>query len=377
MTSSFDLVIVGGGIVGVMTATLARRALPEQRILLLDQALVGSGTTRYSGGHRHPWGNSPEQKEMAAVSEQIFAKLEQVLPDLPLRTTGLYGVVDQARLAPIVDGYLQPQQMQVVGAQGVADVQRWCAGFRHEPHQTVITGHSSGYGLTGELTQRLADAFRREAGCAIWESTQVSAVQEQGDQVNLRLSDGRDLVAGSVVLATGPWLETLAQPLVKPHGIRVKKVVAMHVNRVPTADAPILYFYDDDAYLIPCQERGHWIFSFTSPDWDVAPQPHTWQVSANDRDIALTILDRYCPAWHDDCQGARMFCDGYAADRDPVVALLPNSRRIVGALAGGGFGFRLAPWMGLTALQRLGHLGNDLDNDALTGLFAEEVVSHG
>ena len=45
---TFDIIIIGAGIVGVNTAYFLSQKYPQKRIILLDKKMAGSGATFYS-----------------------------------------------------------------------------------------------------------------------------------------------------------------------------------------------------------------------------------------------------------------------------------------------------------------------------------------
>ncbi len=168
---------------------------------------------------------------------------------------------------------------------------------------------------------------RRRPGSAVWEGVQVEAVEAGAEGVRLTVHDGRRLAARRALIATGPWLAR--EPLgggVAPGALRVKKIVALHLPYAPEPDAPGLVFFADDAYLVPLHRRGHWLFSFTSDEWDVAPEPAALAIGARDRALARAILDRHAPALSELAVAGRVFCNAYTADRLPFVAAAGGGR---------------------------------------------------
>jgi len=154
------------------------------------------------------------------------------------------------------------------------------------------------------------------------------------------------------VIATGPWLTTgPGGAFSKAAGIRIKKVAAMHIEYCPSREAPVLYFAESDAFLLPLQEQRKLLLSFTAQEWDCLPDISRLNIDPDDRALALSILNRYSPAFVDACTGGRVFCDAYSQDRAPLVAQLSTSNSIVVAGACSGSGVRLAPAIASEALD--------------------------
>jgi glycine/D-amino acid oxidase-like deaminating enzyme len=55
---AYDFIIVGAGIIGANTAYALNKAFPGKEILLLDQAMAGSGTSFYSLALDFPLGQT-------------------------------------------------------------------------------------------------------------------------------------------------------------------------------------------------------------------------------------------------------------------------------------------------------------------------------
>ncbi|MEU3772455.1 FAD-dependent oxidoreductase [Streptomyces sp. NPDC032472] len=168
-------------------------------------------------------------------------------------------------------------------------------------------------------------------------------------------STGETLSAAKAVLAPGPWLADPAwRSLVEPLGARVKKIVALHVDKAPQAHAGAVVFEDQDAFLLPLHHRGHWLFSCTSQEWDVEPDDIAAGLSAADLAQAHAVLERYAPGLSAHTASGRVFCDAYSPAREPLVRALDDSARVIFAGAANGSGYRLAPAIAAEAADHLG-----------------------
>jgi glycine/D-amino acid oxidase-like deaminating enzyme len=193
------------------------------------------------------------------------------------------------------------------------------------------------YQLTQELAARLRPSVTFAEGVA------VTAVEPHGDGVTVHTSTGTQK-ATRVILAPGPWLNAPAwRDLVEPLRLRVKRVVALHIDRQPSPADEAILLDADDAFLLPLAHRGHWLFSYASREWDVDPDRPPDGLSATEFQTARDHLRRYEPTMADACHGGRVFCDAYSPDREPVVQALDPAGRIVFAGAACGSGYRLAP----------------------------------
>jgi glycine/D-amino acid oxidase-like deaminating enzyme len=82
----FDLVVIGGGILGLTTALIARRDQPEWSILVIDRGMPGGGATRWSAALSVSHAVSPRHRELVQESLARFrqfidtVKFAEVVP---------------------------------------------------------------------------------------------------------------------------------------------------------------------------------------------------------------------------------------------------------------------------------------------------------
>jgi D-arginine dehydrogenase len=349
----FDLTIVGGGIVGTVAAYLAHRHRPDWRVLVLERHLVGQGATRASAGFDLPFEGTDRKRRMAAQSREIFQELRETVPGVrifehPLFLVGTRDNVERMRsgLSPgLVDA--APNETE--------SLRKIFSGLRWDEDQVLLRAGRGLWSDASGVTDALMAQLAKCADLTLWEGTEVRRIDRLGDEVRLSLGDGREILSRRALVATGPWL--LAGPggeAASDAGARLKKVVALHVAVQPPPGAPIVLFLDDDAFLLPTIERGRWLFSFTSQEWDCTPDASRLRISAEDRESALGVLQRYVPGWVDRCNSGQLFCDAYTPDRDPLVTTLPDSPSVVIAGGASGSGYRLAPGIAHEALGLLG-----------------------
>ena len=345
----YDLAVVGAGIVGCAAAAIAARR--GGRVLLLDRSLVGRGTTQYSAGIDIPLGRSPRQQELARASAAFYRALREREPRTPIHPVPLVWVVSE-RARPGFEAAICGALPAAAGDADLARVRAHVPSWRIPAGARAYAEERASYAFPALVAEQLAGEVARTAGCAVWEGVQVDAVDADADGVRLTAHDGRVLAAERVLVTTGPWLAGgLLADRLAPGALRLKKVVALHVPAAPAPGAPALCFYDDDAYLVPVHERGHWLFSFTSDAWDVAPETGSLAITARDRALACEILDRHVPELSARATAGRVFCDAYTADRVPLVAT--DGPRVAYASGCSGSGYRLAPGVAADALARL------------------------
>lgn len=332
------VVIVGAGIIGCMVAREIAARDPGTEIVLLDQDMAGSGASRRSAGLHVPGGGTERVRRMTAYSQEHYQGLRQSDPALPIHPLGMTVVAAECSGPRLAETYIAEAGLTRTG---------------HVPNPAVrIPAGAGAWTLQGAhyadvhaLTQALARDLR--AHVTVREGIQVTGVEATPDGVVVGLGSGERLYADRAVLAPGPWVRHPAwDALLAPLRLRVKKIVALHVERRPEPQDPLVFFPDEDAFLLPLVHRGHWLFSYTCPEWDVDPDTPAdglYGLSAANVTEAHACLRRYAPTLVEHTTSGRVFCDAYSPDREPRVRTLDDAERIVFAGAANGSGYRLAP----------------------------------
>jgi D-arginine dehydrogenase len=340
---SADVTVVGGGIIGCLVAAEVLARAPGSRVVVLERDAVGSGASRRSAGLHFPRGATERVRRMSAFSQSFYEKLRLHDPQLPIRPLTMHVLSSDA-------SHLEQTYLAAAGLTRTtglpSDLVAAPAGAQ------VWKGKGCQYADVGALTEALARTLRPHIG--VREGTEATGIEPGSSKVTLRLSTGEAMASSKVVLAPGPWVGDPAwRSLVEPLGVRVKKVVALHIDRAPEEDDGAIVFEDDDAFLLPVHHRGHWLFSYTCRDWHVEPDRLTGGMSRANLDEALSCLAVYAPALAAHATSGRVFCDAYSPTREPLVRTL-SDRHVVFAGAANGSGYRLAPAIADEAAGLLG-----------------------
>jgi glycine/D-amino acid oxidase-like deaminating enzyme len=325
------VVIAGAGIVGCLIARELAARDPRVSVTVLDRDAVGSGASRRSAGLHLPRGATPRTRRMSALSHDYYAGLRSRDPGLPIYPVGA------SVLGPDGPGLRYLGEAAPVPADGAGHpAVRVPDGYR------AWRLHGCHYADVHLLAQRLAAELRPRVRFA--EGAAVTGLASRPGAVTVTTGTGERLAADCVILAPGPWLHAPAwREFVAPLGLRVKKVVALHVGLRPEPADEAVLFDADDAFLLPAGHLGYWLFSYACAEWDVEPDALTTGLSAAEVGAARAVLSRYAPSLTQACDAGRVFCDAYSADREPVVRPLDDAGRIIFAGAASGSGYRLAP----------------------------------
>lgn len=355
MTRDYDLLIVGGGIVGAWTLWLARRRFPQWRILLIERFRNSDGATAHSAGVLLATGRTPRERRLAAPGAELYREIRE---PLGLRTSAaeVFWVTDAARtpaLRQVAVGFSIDEA--AVPPAHLRD--RLLAPLELRTNEVLLRGGTAVSHDPAAIARGLIEASLQEANVSCIEGAGVRGILPGEAKVELTLEDGAVVSAARAVIAVGPWIvgEPFAQSfaaLASIRALRIKKVVALHVDRVPPADAAAVFLPEADAYLMPLPLRRQWLFSFRADEWDCRPFKHALEISPHDRELALRIVDRYGLGAREAYRGGRVFCDAYTPSGEPLVERVPNAPIVI-AGAGSGAGFRLSPGLADEALRLL------------------------
>jgi glycine/D-amino acid oxidase-like deaminating enzyme len=332
--SASCIAVVGAGIIGCAVVREIRSRAPEASISLLDQDIVATGASRRSAGLHLPRGATPRVRSMTLHSHDFYDALRTARPSLPIRPLDMDVVASATSEEEVREVYLE--RAGLTRAEGVSEP------FVRLPEKANVW---QGTGCLHADVTRVAQSFIRglRPPVKLHEGLRVTGVEPVREGVALRTGTGHVLTADRVVLAPGPWLATPAwHDLVAPLGVRVKKVVALHILRPPAEHSRAVVFHDEDAFLLPLHDQGQWLFSFTRQDWDVTPDSVGGGLDTDDLREGLETLRRYAPGLAGEHIAGRVFCDAYSPTGEPLVVPLADTR-IVFAGAANGSGFRLAP----------------------------------
>lgn len=202
---TFDIIIVGGGIVGAACADACARA--GLKVLVLDRGPVGGGTTGAGMGHLVVMDDSEAQFTLTCYSRQLWIDL---IPDLPAAVEfdqcgTLWVAADEQEMAEVrrkEDYYRQRAvRVEVLDAHALAAAEPNLRGDLVGGLRVVEDGVIYPPGAARCLIESaIAHKARLQTG------VEVTAILPEGGVV---LADGSRIFAGVVVNAAGPWSPAL------------------------------------------------------------------------------------------------------------------------------------------------------------------------
>ncbi|MCC8969075.1 NAD(P)/FAD-dependent oxidoreductase [Bradyrhizobium brasilense] len=336
----YDLAVIGAGVMGLSAAFIAASDRPEERIVIAERDIVGSGTSRFAPGIQINICRNQKERSLIDCGSKFW---RGIYPDgrwpkgrdcdvfwLTRNPGELAKQSSVGHLTPstsfaLVERLLSLPQFLVPGDVSVVlDRGSYCQVDS----------------IVQDLTQRL-----KIKGVSISERTSITRIRMGPRNILLQTSDNSELATKRAILAIGPWLpgSPLRRHLTDKSELRVKKVVALHLAARPTANCPMIGLFDEYAFLIPMIEQGYWLFSFTSQEWDVKPVTDELRLSSDDLARATAILAKWFSSEVPAVASARVFCDCYSADGVPFSRPAKDIAGLHVIGGGSGNGFRFGP----------------------------------
>jgi len=208
---SCDIVIVGGGVMGVSIAyALARRRVGQ--IVLLEKSFLGAGSSGKSGAIIRQHYSNRLTASMAQKSLRVFEHFEDVVGGPPVFThTGMVIVVNERDRAGL-DANLAMQRelgidVRLVTHQELTDIDR---NAHLAEDELAAFEADAGYVEAVQVVSSYAESATRE-GADIRQGVEVKNLVLQGGKVaGVDTNEGR-YECRTLVLATGPWAAQLGR----------------------------------------------------------------------------------------------------------------------------------------------------------------------
>jgi glycerol-3-phosphate dehydrogenase len=282
-TEQFDVVVIGGGVVGAGCALdAATRGL---KVALVEARDLASGTSSRSSKMFHGGLRYLEQLEFGLVREALYERelsLTTLAPHLVKPMPFLYPLTKRGWERPYVAAGIFLYD-RLGGAKSVPPQKHLtrAGALRLSPglKRTSLIGGIRYHDTVVDDARHTMTVARTAAhyGAVVRSSTQVVALLREGDRVTgVRVRDSEDgsitEVRGHVVVnATGVWTDEI-QALSKQRGrFQVRASKGVHVvvprDRIVSDVAIILRTEKSVMFVIPW--GSHWIIGTTDTDWDL------------------------------------------------------------------------------------------------------------
>lgn len=345
-TVDWDIIVIGGGVIGLTVAVRALQHHSSVRVLLLERATVGSGATGYAGAIDIPYHQTEFHRSLVASSWAWYEA---------------HATASQHRLAVPISWYFDAPNDEFELRQRLSgtfsrDCERDTArAWKHPGAQETFLGDS--YVLRPlPWCQDLLRQVRASGRGHVLENTAARSIETRFSSVHVLASDGLRVSASHVIVCTGPWFPKWLQPLAtlaREKVVRNKRVFGLLLEVDERfREWRAIGFPSGGIFLLPHGQTGLYSMSIRHDEWDVDPDSDLIQFNPEVMTRADTFLNQTIGDGNWRISKTRVFMDTYNNEFVPVVQSLGEFNNRVTVVTGThGSGVRLAPGLAEVAVR--------------------------
>lgn len=254
MNGTADVVIIGGGIVGISTAYFLSEA-GIRDVVVLEQATVGAGATGRAAGVMLAQSGSEADLRFQLEAIAVHRRFKDEI-GTDLRASGsllLWRSAGAAQAARERLGFHADSGI-TVGALGPDDLRREFPYLNADDVALATHTTADQWATPLATVERLADAVRAR-GVVIREGCRVIDIETDGNRVQRVATQDGGLAAGKVVNAAGAWARDLGElnGVHIPVSPRKRQVFVLEPPRDMPPDSVFIMEEEDDFY---CKTRA-------------------------------------------------------------------------------------------------------------------------
>ncbi len=357
-----DVVVIGGGVVGVSIAYHLAR-LKAGRVVILERKQIAAGSTGMSSGLVRMHYDNPLEAEIALKSFEVFKNFDEIIGgDCGFMSTGFLRTVEPHNLENLKANVKMLQDLGVNTWLVTQDEIREIAPYLNADNFPIAAYEpESGFADPYLTTTGIANAARR-LGASLFQGTEVTGITvEKGRVVGVETMNGR-ISTPTVVNAAGPWGAIVASKI----GIDIELTAKHHQVAVVGVPPQIPWPH------VTMIDRFHHIYF----------RPETGRLtlvggsgSSLDRTIGFDELDTYSQSLTNEVRDhlLEQLCDampgmehgtvrrGHAGiftvtqDGHPILGPVPEVEGFYLAVGFSGHGFKEAPAVGQALAEWILH----------------------
>ena len=349
MTETADVVVVGGGLEGTAAAwALAERGVTN--VVVAERNTVGSGMTGKSSGIVRCHYGVSSLAAMATVGLDVFERAEELFgTDIGFRQPGYVVGVGEANVDALRKSLAAQRSVGVDTEEiDVAEVAGMWPTADLTPFAAFAWERRGGYGDAYQTAQAFSATARR-AGVRVRQNCAVAELLVDGGRARgVRLLDGGEIAAETVVVATGVWTQPLLATVGVDVPIRVhREQIVLIAPGVDIAGAPVFSDLVSLQYIRP-EPNGELLFGNSDLGELEIADPDGYSNRATEAFVDLTVdkIGTRFPGLTDAAiTSSYAGCYDVTPDWNPVI----SATGVDGLLVAAGFsghGFKVSPAVG-------------------------------
>ena len=390
MAKTFDVIIIGGGIMGCSTALqLAQRGL---KVALLDKDTIGAGPTGKSSAIIRQHYSNELTARMALYSLRVFQDFEnQVGEECGFTRTGFVA------LAPRSDS--EGLQANIALQQGVGietellsagDLQQMVPGLVTSDFTLAAYEPESGYADPYLTVTSYAKAARK-AGVTIYQETPATAINFVGGRVSGVQTTSGELASPVVINAGGAWASQVASLANIEVPIDACRVQVAFFRR-PTgheAQHPVIADFINETYFRSETGQLTLVGLIDPSEAEAIVDPDHFREGLDDdfvMEAGSGLVSRYPAMEQSQVTGGYASLYAITPDWHPIIDEVPAGSGLYLCSGFSGHGFKLGPAVGLMTADlvtgesqpefdpRLFRIGRFSENDPVRGQYEYSIV---
>jgi len=344
-----DVVVVGGGIVGLASAYyLAERGAD---VAVYEQGSIGNGSTERSAGGIRTQFSTPVHVALSLASIAVWENFEETFgTDIAYRRSGYLLCARTAETARAFEDSVAIQHDQGVPSELLdpAEAREYCPGLRAEKFRVATYCPIDGFADPHLALEGFA-AKARAAGAAIHTNAPVTDVLCENGRVRGVEANGERVESDVVVNAAGPWARRVGEMagLSLPIAPRRRQLLVAEPESPVPEEVPLTVDLDTGSYFRPEREGtalvgGH----FATTDRDADPDRFSKGIDLDWSAEALERAADYAAYFGPEAGVKRGWAGLYAVTPDHHPVIEETTPGLITAAGFSGHGFQHAPATG-------------------------------